>query len=49
MTSTDFPSSTAFTLAVGPEDIATCTLRNNYVYAPAIALQKVNAPTRRAR
>jgi uncharacterized repeat protein (TIGR01451 family) len=45
VTSTDYPSSAALTLAVGPEDIATCTLRNNYVYAPAIALQKVNAPT----
>ena len=45
VTSTDFPSSAALTLAVGPEDIATCTLKNNYVYAPAIALQKVNAPT----
>jgi uncharacterized repeat protein (TIGR01451 family) len=45
VTSTDFPSSAAFSLGVGPEDIATCTLRNNFVYAPAIALQKSNSPT----
>ncbi len=45
VTSTDFPSSAAFTLGIGPEDIATCTLLNNFVYAPAIALQKVNSPT----
>ena len=45
VTNQTFPSSTAFTLSVGPEDIATCTLRNSFNYAPAIALAKVNTPT----
>ena len=33
--------SARFTIDVGPEDIVTCALKNNFVYEPAINLEKV--------
>jgi uncharacterized repeat protein (TIGR01451 family) len=39
------PDPTHFTLQMGPEDIATCTLKNSFNYAPAINVTKVNTPT----
>jgi uncharacterized repeat protein (TIGR01451 family) len=40
----DFPSSAEFTLPVGPEDIVTCSLRNNFDYNPGINIEKTPDP-----
>ena len=39
----DLPSSTSFTLPIGPEDIGTCTLKNSFNYAPAIRSRRSTA------
>jgi uncharacterized repeat protein (TIGR01451 family) len=40
----EFPSSASFTVPVGPQDIVTCTLRNNFDYQPGIELTKSADP-----
>jgi uncharacterized repeat protein (TIGR01451 family) len=40
----EFPSSASFTVPIGPQDIVTCTLRNNFDYQPGIQLTKLADP-----
>ena len=44
-TSGTFTGAPTFSVTVGPEQIVTCTVRNDFNYAPAGVVTKVNSPT----
>ena len=44
-TSGTFTGAPTFSVTIGPEQIVTCTVRNDFNYAPAGVVTKVNSPT----